>query len=159
VTFILAPERELDPDGAFRRYREYLRQEEHRFPPGALALATSDWYLGAEDHRAPHDAWLLCAIFEEAEQGERRQMRRLSLRLTLLGAYHDLELELVYPEVFAYNFRGAAVVRGHGDWRYDELRVSPEGHLVHEIQWCGMDESATWVIEGNDVIFTSRKAG
>jgi len=158
MTFILAPERDLDGDGAFRRYQEYLRQEESRFPPGAFALATSDWYLGADDHRAPHDAWLLGASFEEIGQGERRQTRSLSLRLSLLGAYHDLELEFVYPKVFAYTFRGRIVEQGHGDWRYDEFRVGLDGHLVHEIQWCGMDDRASWVIEADDVIFTSRGA-
>jgi hypothetical protein len=159
MTFILAPERDIDAVGAFRRYREYLEQEKGRFPPGALALATSDWYLGAEDHRAPHDAWLQGAFLQEIGKGERRQERTLSLRLSLLGAYHDLELELLYPRVFAYTFRGGVVEQGHGDWRYDEFRVSKDGHLVHEIQWCGMDDRATWVIEADDVIFTSRRAG
>jgi hypothetical protein len=159
MTFILAPERDIDADGAFRRYREYLQEEEARFPPGAFALASSDWYLGADDHRAPHDAWLLSAALEEIGRGERRQTRSLSLRLSLLGAYHDLELELVYPNVFAYAFRGELLERGHGDWRYDEFRVSKDGHLVHEIQWRGMDDRATWVIEADDVIFTSRPAG
>ena len=156
MTFILAPERDIDAHGAFRRYREYLQQEEARFPPEALALATSDWYLGADDHRAPHDAWLLSAFFEEIGRGERSQTRSLSLRLSLLGAYRDLELQLVYPKVFAYTFQGRLVEGGHGDWRYDEFRVSKDGHLVHEIQWCGMDDGATWVIEADDVIFTLR---
>jgi hypothetical protein len=159
MTFILAPERDSDPAEAFRRYREYLKQEEARFPPGAFALATSDWYFGTDDHRAPHDAWLLGAFFEEAGHGERRESRSLSLRLCLLGAYHDLELELVYPKVFAYRLSGASVARGHGDWRYDEFRVSKDGHLVHEIQWWGSDERATWAIESDDVVFTWRRTG
>jgi hypothetical protein len=159
MTFILAPERDGDPADAFRRYREYLKQQETRFPPGAFALATSDWYFGTDDHRAPRDAWLLGAYVAEAGHGERQESRCLSLRLSLLGAHHDLELQLAYPRVFAYRLGGASVAHGHGDWRYDELRVSHDGHLVHEIQWWGRDESATWLIESDDVAFTWRRAG
>src|SRR6185503_2595900 len=103
--YILAPERDVDPEGSFQRYEEYLRQEKRRFPPGALALATSDWYFGFADHRAPHDAWLLSALFEETGAGTRGEERSLSLRVRLLGAYHDFELEFHYPKVFSYSFQ------------------------------------------------------
>jgi hypothetical protein len=159
MTFILAPERDTEPDGGFARYREYLRDNEARFPRNALALAASDWYFGADDHRAPHDAWLLNAVFEEASRGERQAPRSLALRLRLLGAYHDLELEFLYTKVFAYTFRGGIVERGHGDWLYHEFRVSESGRLLHEIRWSGMDDEATWLIEADDVLFTSRKVG
>jgi hypothetical protein len=158
MTFILAPERDDDPIGAFRRYREYLAREERRFPPEALILASSDWYFGADDHRAPHDGWLRQARFEESEQGTRKGVRELSLRLTLLGPYHDLELEFFYPRVFAYKCEGM-VEGGHGDWRYDEFRVADSGHLLHEIQWCGSNDDATWLIESDDVVFRCREAG
>ena len=36
--YILAPERDVDPEGSFARYEEYLRQAERRFPPGALPV-------------------------------------------------------------------------------------------------------------------------
>jgi hypothetical protein len=156
MTYILAPERDADSTGAFARYREYLRRQETSFPPQALALATSGWYFGADDHRAPHDAWLRRAVFEESEHGERREIRSLALRITLLGAYHDLELEFFYPQVFAYKFEGHVVQEGHGDWRYDEFRVADSGHLLHEIQWRGVQVGATWLIESDDVVFTYR---
>lgn len=156
--FILAPERDQDPEGASSRYSEYLRREAIRFPPGALALATSDWYYDFDSHRAPHDAWLLTAAFEETGTGGRHEQRALALRIRLLGAYHDLELELFYPRVFTYSFQGAAVELGHGDWRYDEFRLDQAGRLVHEIQWNFSDVSATWVITADDVVFTSREA-
>ena len=157
MTYILAPERDLDPEGAFRRYRDYLRQEGSRFPKGALALATSDWYFGNADHRAPHDSWLLSASFEEIGTAAEERERTVSLRVRLLGAYHDLELELHYPKVFAYSFRGAVGKDGHGDWRYDEFRLGEEGELVHEIQWWGKENRGTWVIHATDVVFTSRR--
>lgn len=157
--YILAPERDLDPQGAFQRYEEYLRQVEGRLPPGARALARSDWYFNFNDHRAPHDAWLLSATFEETGAGERSEDRSLSLRVRLLGAYHDLELELHYTKVFSYTFEGSVLGRGHCDWRYDEFRLNDVGQLVHEIQWCGVTDTATWLICADDVAFTSRAIG
>jgi hypothetical protein len=160
MTYILDPERDIDPIGAFARYREYLRQREAQFPPNAFALATSDWYGAFTDHRAPHDGWLRRASFEESERGDRREIRRLALRLTLLGAYHDLELEFFYPQVFAYRFEGDGVERGQGDWLYDEFRLADNGHLLHEIQWRGVPTGSrgTWLIESDDVVFTYRDA-
>jgi hypothetical protein len=154
--YILAPERDLDPEGAFQRYEEYLRQAEGRLPAGALALATSDWYFDFTDHRAPHDAWLLSASLNETGAGERNEERLLSLRVRLLGAYHDLELEFYYPRVFSYKVEGNAVERGHCGWRYDEFRLNDVGQLVHEIQWWGATRSTTWLICSDDVVFTSR---
>jgi hypothetical protein len=159
MAFILAPERDDDPEGAFASYRAYLSREKHRFPAGAFALAASDWYLGGADHRAPHDAWLLSASFDESGVGERNEDRSVSLCLRLLGAYHDLELEFRYPRVFAYTVRGEVGNNGHGDWRYDEFRLTPQGHLLHEIQWWGPEQTASWLIEADDVVFTSRRVG
>lgn len=155
MTYILAPERDEDPAGAFERYADYLRRESARFPRRALELATSDWYLGMTDHRAPHDAWLLSASFEESGRDDRQQERAIALRLCLLGAYHDQELEFYYPRVFAYRFWGDDVQLGHGDWRYDEFRLNEDGRLIHEIQWSGKAERATWLIHADDVVFTS----
>lgn len=155
--FILAPERDEDPQGAFARYAEYIRQESARFPPGARTLVTSSWYFSATDHRAPHDAWLVSVAFEEAGTGSRGEERALALRVRLLGAYHDHELEFFYPRVFAYVFEGRSVALGHGDWRYDELTLDRDGRLVHEIQWHGAGYRAAWVITANDVVFTSRE--
>ncbi len=81
------------------------------------------------------------------------------MRVRLLGAYHDFELEFFYPKVFSYTFQAGALNSGHGDWRYDEFRLSDDGHLVHEIQWCREAHEPTWLIHADDVVFTSRAAG
>jgi len=159
MVYILAPERDEDPTGAFERYADYLRCASARFPPGALGLATSDWYFDSSDHRAPHDAWLQSASFIEQGGGERAASRTVALQLRLLGAYHDLELEFYYARVFAYEFRGSSIEMGHGDWRYDEFRVDDQGRLIHEIQWCGQNERTSWLICAEDVAFTTRQVG
>jgi hypothetical protein len=34
--------------------QQYLREHQHRFPPGAFALGTSEWWQLPHDHRCPH---------------------------------------------------------------------------------------------------------
>jgi hypothetical protein len=71
----------------------------------------------------------------------------LTFSIELLGAYHDLRLRLSYPRVFGYQLLGDAVAQGHSDWRYDEFRVSNNGHLLHEIEWWGHEATSRWLIE------------
>jgi hypothetical protein len=151
MAFILARDgRDADVVGAFARYREYVASHGESFPRSAYALATSDWYFDPRDHRCPHDAWLESLSLTEAApaQGESRS---LSLRVRLLGAYRDGHIDLLYPRVFAYRFDVADGRQGHRDWRYDELRLSEDGHLIHEIEWRGLNEAGSWLIEASDV--------
>jgi hypothetical protein len=160
MAYILAAERhrpEPEASRLWKEYEGYLKSNAARFPPGALALATSDWYFGFFDHRAPHDAWLEEATFAEPATGERNELRSLNLRVTLLGAYHDFILEFFYPEVFSYTLSNPATGGGHFDWRYDEFRLSEDGKLIHEIEWAGPPGYAgRWLIEASDVQFTAR---
>jgi hypothetical protein len=154
MAFILASDgRDDDVAEAFRRYRQYLHANAGLFPPNAYALATSDWYFDFNDHRCPHDSWLKAAELSEIGSGERGEVRHPSLVVTLLGAYHDGLIELRYPKVFSYSFIVAEGRDGHGDWRYDELRVSETGSLVHEIEWDNAGKTGRWRIEASDVAF------
>jgi hypothetical protein len=154
MAFILAADGRLDDVvGAFRRYQEYLQSLRDVFPPSAYALATSDWYFNFKDHRCPHDAWLETLSLSEPSFGERSEKRSLCLNVRLLGAYHDGYIELHYPQVFRYALNVSDGERGHRDWRYDELRVSDQGHLVHEIEWRCLGEIGVWVIEASDLEF------
>jgi hypothetical protein len=151
MVFILAADgRDGDVVGAFRRYRDYLRSARERFPPLAFALATSDWYFDFREHRCPHDAWLeALAVTETPSDGEKK--RSSSLNVRLLGPYHDGHIELRYPQIFGYSLNASGIEHGHSDWRYDELRVSESGHLLHEIEWRGIDETSRWLIEASDL--------
>jgi hypothetical protein len=161
MTYILSAQRNLEDPGEAKRlwdlYRQYLRENAAKFPPGAFSLANGDWYYGFADHRAPHDAWLESATFAEPASGERNEVRHVSLRLRLLGAYHDRWLEFFYPKVFAYEMSSQGTEAGHGDWLYDEFRLSPNGHLLHEIEWAGRAGSngSRWLIEASDVEFAT----
>ena len=143
---------------AFARYMKYLARNKAIFPPRAFELATSDWFYNFRDHRCPHDAWL--ETFQLSETSERKaQLRSCSISPRLLGAYHDGHIEISYPEVFSYSFQSfmAGKVTSHGDWRYDEFRLSEHGHLLHEIEWAGapgaQGKSFSWLIEADDIDF------
>lgn len=161
MVFILSDERDDKFPAvrtAFERYSNYLKQNEAAFPPCAYELATSDWFYNPNDHRAPHDAWL--ESFEIAETPEHKaHLRSCSISLRLLGAYRDGHIKITYPRVLSYSFQNlmAGKVTSHGDWRYDEFRLSERGHLIHEIEWAGapgaQGKAFSWVIEADDIEF------
>lgn len=154
MAFILDSDgRDADVVAAFDRYRAYLVSLRDSFPSSAYALATSDWYFNFQDHRCPHDAWLELLSLTEAVSSTPRESRGLSMRLRLLGAYHDGYIEILYPRVFAYRFDVIDSTRGHRDWRYDEFRLSKDGRVLHEIEWDGPNKTGSWLIEASDVAF------
>jgi hypothetical protein len=148
-----------DPNLPFKRYGKYLERNKDRFPASAFKLASGP-LLNAADRHCPHDAWLEWARFEEPAKGKRRHIRHLSLRVRLLGAYHDRYLELFYPKVYSYAMTNPVASDGHFDWRYSELRLSKAGNVLHEIEWAGRPGAhATWLIEASDVRLRSLPLG
>lgn len=150
----------LDGDGRdkanFDRYRAYIDDNDGAFPPGALALARSEWYFGFHDHRAPHDSRLERAELSEtpADPASEWKDRSVSLVVSLRGAFGDGVITMRYPRVFSYDLEGLGAGGGHRDWRYDELRLNGQGQLVHEIEWWGRDATARWIITADDVEHT-----
>jgi hypothetical protein len=156
MSFILTAQREPETvAAAFEGYRDYVTSNAARFPPGALSLASSDWYFDPRDHRCPHDAWLEDLRISEPSTGARKEQRVTEIRVRLLGAYHDGFIELRYFGVIRYSLFSPSSVRGIGDWRYDEFRLHSDGHLIHEIEWAGLpgEDSSRWLIEASDVEF------
>jgi hypothetical protein len=157
MSFILSNERDAGPVEvvqAFDAYRRYLAANQARFPVGAYALATSNWYFDANDHRSPHDGWLESITLEERGTGARRENRACSIRVVLLGAYHDCRIELTYPKVYSYRLGSHDSGAGAGDWRYDEFRLTDDGRVIHEIEWAsGPNRGSNWLIESADVQF------
>jgi hypothetical protein len=151
MTFILTADRDDDTRDGYAEYQAYLAANEHRFPRGAYALATSEWYFRFSPPGAPHDAWLEEVVITEPARGKRKHRRTVSIRIRLLAGNHDGHIELTYPRVFAYRLDLHHGGEGHRDWRYDEFRLTDDGHLLHEIEWWAGDETGTWLIEADDV--------
>lgn len=156
MPFILSAQRDLGTIASvFKSYRDYVTSYVEQFPCGAFALASSDWYFDFRDHRCPHDAWLEELTISESATGDRCEDRTTEIRVRLLGAYHDGFIELHYLGVTRYSLSSSSAVRGIGDWLYDEFRLHPDGHLIHEIEWAGFqgDDGSHWLIEAADVKF------
>jgi len=152
MVFILAADgRDEDGNFSFQNYEEYLERVRNTFPISAYKIATSDWYYNFNDRRCPHDSWLESFKLHELSTGRRSEVRRLSLNIRLLSAHHDQYIELRYPRVFSYKLSIVDGERGQRDWRYDELRLSDRGHLIHEIEWSGLDATGSWLIEASDL--------
>ena len=157
MVYILTKQRFADDEewaaGAFQRYREYLASVQAKLPPGAIALAESDWYFNSRDHRCPHDAWLEKVEVTEQGTGNRLQNRDVAIAIRLLGAYQDGHIEFHYRGVQRYRLELAPplVAEGwHRDWRFDEFRLGTNGGMVHEIEWWGSETTGTWLIEAAD---------
>ena len=151
MSYILADQRDRDVVAAFAAYREYLLERRPEFPPSAYALAASAWYFNFADRRCPHDGWLESVIIGERSIGTRHERRSSTLTIRLLGAYQDGHIEFTYPEVYDYDLSGNHIGQGHGDWRYDEFRVSESGRVIHEIEWASFRKTNRWLIEAADV--------
>jgi len=149
VSFILAAERDDDCSGAFRRYREYLLSTKTSFPPNAYALATSDWYFDFTSRGCPHDALLQSITISDSSSTEHVPP---SITIRLRAAKHPGVIQFYYPHVFSYQLTYDGQNYGHQDWRYDEFRLADNGHLIHEIEWCGAIDTGRWLIEATDVI-------
>lgn len=155
MVFILSTDgRDLDVIGQFEKYNAYLKSRKDVFPASAYAMATSDWYFDPNDHRSPHDYWLFDARIIGGLAGVSKTKIKTTLQLKLLGAYHDGYIDIVYSNVHEYAFQFREAADGHHEWRYDELRLSERGHLIHEIEWSGADSTGSWVIEADDLEFT-----
>ena len=157
MAFLLSGERGNEPAQARQNYRRYLSRHRDRFPTSVYELASSDWYFDPRDHRCPHDAWLESFKIIEPSTGERREARETSIRIRLLGAYHDLALEFTYTKVCRYSISSTACGRGLGDWTYDEFTVDKSGYVVHEIEWGGFpgESGSRFLICAVDIQFNS----
>ena len=119
MAYYLSDQREDDVVGAYRRYQNYLKENREKFPPGALALATADWYYNPSDHRSPHDAWLEdLRVVEAGDENQRNRTSSITIRL--LGAFHDGHIEISYPRIFGFEMKSISVEHRLGDWLYDE---------------------------------------
>lgn len=153
MAFILSAQRDhgsVEEIGSnWKRYRAYLRAAEHRFPPSAFKLATSDWWYDFNRAEAPHDSRLLSLSIRDAGAGTYESNSPSIIEIELHAAYGGV-IRLRYPTVYRYSLAIPDGVEGvHDDWRYDEFQATESGRLVHTIEWA---RGAVWEIEASDLI-------
>jgi len=155
MVYILSHDRPLNSydewQSHWSRYCDYLVSVRNQLTPAAYNFASAPWHYDFNDHRAPHDAWVEETVIREAASGERKDHRSLEIVIKLFGAYHDCHFELKYSAVQDYLLAcHKQSGSGHGDWLYDEIRLSDRGYILHEIEWsCG----SRWLIECGDVSY------
>lgn len=141
----------LDSQG----YSSYLETIKARLPPRARIFAEAEWHYDFKNPKCPHDSWVEKVILTEPADGETKADRGLQIKVILLGAYHDGLIELSYFGVYSYEMRGNAGATGprlrrpHGDWLIDEIRLSEDGKVIHEIRF----QRATWLIVCEDLSY------
>jgi hypothetical protein len=160
MTYILRKDR---PENSYeeaklswKAYEDYLESIKSNLPPSVYTFATEPWHYNTSDPKCPHDAWLDDLIIHENAEGNRKQHRSIEIIIRLLGAYHDGNIELIYKNVKSYSLTNSFDTgkfrfgNGHGDWLYDEIRLSENNLVLHEIEWW---LSASWLIECEDIIY------
>jgi hypothetical protein len=131
-------------------YKNHLDLIQEKLPLKTRDFVLTDWYYNTHDPRCPHDAWVEHASLKEDATGDRRQIRKINLEVRLLGAWHDGHIDFIYRDVKAYSLKRPENVwlppdnTGHGDWLYDEVRLSADNRIVHEIAFAN---KAEWLIE------------
>jgi len=88
---------------AFKRYDKYIQRNKGKFPESVFKLVSSKWYFDPSEHKCPHDAWLETFTMEEPAEGERHEVRKVSIRIVLLTAYHDGYIGFSYDGVASYS--------------------------------------------------------
>ena len=129
-------------------YREYVQSVKERLPRSAFEFATAAWHYDYSDHRCPHDSWVESLTIDEPARGGRLQDRSLRISTRLLGAFHDGYLLLGYADVQMYSLEGPKTRAGHGDWLVDEIRLSENGFILHEVL---LNNDNRWLIEAKDI--------
>jgi hypothetical protein len=90
-------------------------------------------------------------LLSEPPSGPRHEKRELEIEVKLLGAFHDGYLHLFYERVHSYSFDGNKPEKGqvwHGDWLVDEVSISANGFVSHEILF---SSHARWLIEAENI--------
>jgi aminomethyltransferase len=145
-----------DFNAAWENYYSYLRSLEGKIPKSAYEFANAEWHYKTSDARCPHDAWLEeLRIGEVEEQSGKFELKPIEIYVRLLGAYHDGHLEFIYKNIHQYSMNSErdfllSKHKGgfyHHDWMRDEIRLSEDGFVIHEIEWL----NARWIIECEDI--------
>jgi hypothetical protein len=119
-------------------YLDYLHKNAERFPRNARDFALAEWHYDMKHHQCPHDSWLESFAIKERVTGERDQKSTADIESLFLGSFHDGLFSLTYRDVRTYSLQlepHAPAGRAHGDWLVDEVTLTDEGLVRHEIEF------------------------
>lgn len=137
------------------RYSRYVESIRDQLPSHVFAFASDSRHFDISSHSSLHDAWLDSLIVREVARGERQEIRRMEVAITLLGPFHDRWIRLHYNGVTRYTFSAPPRYgepryehTAHGDLLTHEIRLGENGLLIHELLF---EREATFLIECSDI--------
>ena len=121
-----------------RAYPLYLQSVKDKLPQSSADFAGAVWHYDTTHHQCPHDSWVESIEILEVATGTRGQIRSVEVSVKLLGAFHDGNAIIRYIDVVKYQVQGNFLSgtkpnAGHGDWLIDEVALSDNGLVSHEI--------------------------
>jgi hypothetical protein len=124
----------------YSRYLEYLQTVKRYFPDHIYDFASNSLHFDLSSTSSLHDAWLESLTVREFASGSRNEIRKLEVKLSLLGPYHDRMIHLTYSGVERYSFDSPARPgepryshTSRGDLLTHEIRLGTHGLFVHEL--------------------------
>ncbi len=137
----------------FNKYLKYLNAIKSQLPAHIYAFASNPSHFDLDSPTSLHDAWLESCTVRERANGERNEIRRLEIDLTLLGPFHDRRIHFHYSGVRSYRLDAPVgdakfEQKGHGDIFTHEIRLSHDGLLIHELLF---ERGAIFIIECLDI--------
>ena len=126
----------------FDLYFTYLESVKELLPPHTYAFASDFKHYSLHDQASLHDAWLDYLHISEPAEGERRELRKIEIEICFLGPFHDRRIFLSYKNVTSYSLQTSPDFAplpshriGHGDLLVHELRIHPNGDMIHEMEF------------------------
>ncbi|MGH8620042.1 MAG: hypothetical protein ACREUW_20310 [Burkholderiales bacterium] len=124
----------------FDRYLNYLQTIRDRLPAAVYRFASDSANFDLSSHCSLHDAWLEHFNITEPAEGARNELRRIDIKSSYLGPFHDKRILINYIDVIGYSiqtpstFLGPPSYRtGHGDLITHEIRLDDDNRLEHEL--------------------------
>lgn len=137
------------------RYARYVESVRDQLPSHVFAFASDSRYFDLSSPGSLHDAWLESLTVREVTTGERQEIRKMEVAISLLGPFHDRRIHLHYTGVTSYSFSAPPRYgepryehTAHGDLFTHEVRLGRDGLLVHELLF---ERDATFLIECLDI--------
>lgn len=142
----------------FASYRKYLLSIREKLPQSAFDFAISDWHYDRRDHKCPQTSWVQSLEILERNVPQTSEFT-IDIIINLLNRYEDGEIKIIYSGVRYYYLEKAPLVgvlakvakeptTYHGDWVMDEIYLSEENLIVHEIE---LAFEARWKIHCKDI--------
>jgi hypothetical protein len=136
-----------------RDYEDYLKENAHRFPPGAQAYVSQPYRYNLAHHRCPHDSEVSNIYIEESFPDDRRVPSRIDITIRFIGAFRDGCFCFKYENVLGYSLfhKFYHTGGGHHLVNYEEMILLDERGIHHEIL---LHDGSKFEISAEDVSYT-----